>query len=77
MILYWAVPYLLVAALPIIVLLSVILGGCAMTRTAGDQATQARFYSEANNGAGEELVKELEQREARAELKRIIDEAQR
>jgi hypothetical protein len=76
-ILYGAVPYLLVAALPIIVLLSVMLGGCAMTRTAGDQSAQPRSYSEANGRAGEELVKELERREARAELRRIIDEAQR
>jgi hypothetical protein len=77
MILYGAVPYLLVAALPIIVLLSVMLGGCAMTRTAGDQATQTRSSSETNSRAGEDLVKELERREARAELKRVIDEAQR
>ena len=77
MILYGAVPYLLVAALPIIVLLSVMLGGCAMTRTAGDQVTQTRSSSETNSRAGEDLVKELERREARAELKRVIDEAQR
>ena len=77
MIVYWAVPYLLVAALPIIVLLAVMLGGCTMTRTAGDTAHEARFYSDPNSRAGEELKKELERREARAELQRIVDEAQR
>jgi len=76
-ILYWLVPYLLVAALPTIVLLSVMLGGCSMTRTIGDPDHEARFYSDPNSNTGEELVKELERREVRAELQRIIDEAQR
>jgi hypothetical protein len=75
MIVYWVVPYLLVAAPPIIVLLSVMLAGCTMTRT--DPAHQAGFYSDPNSRAGDELIKELEQREVRAELRRIIDEAQR
>jgi len=75
-ILYWAVPYLLVAAPLSIVLLSIMLGGCAMTRTAGDQAArQARFYSDSDSRTGEELVREIERREARAELQHIIDEA--
>ena len=77
MILYWVVPYLLVMAPLVIVLLSVLLGGCAMTRTSGDTVPQARFYSDPNSRTGEELVKELERRKTRAELQRIIDEAQR
>ena len=77
MILYWVVPYLLVAAPFVIVLFAIVLGGCAMTRTAGDQAYQSRFYSDPNSKTGQELVNELERREARAELRRIIDEAQR
>ena len=77
MILYWAVPYLLVAALPIIVLLAVMLGGCTMTRTAGDTAHEARFYADPSRAAGEQLKKELERREASAELQRIVDGAQR
>jgi hypothetical protein len=74
MIAYWVVPYLVVAAPPIILLLSVMLAGCTMTRI--DPAQQTRFYSDPNSRAGEELIKELEQREVRAELRRIIDEAQ-
>lgn len=74
MIAYWVVPYLVVAAPPIILLLSVMLAGCTMTRT--EPAHQTRLYSDPNNRAGEELIKELEQREVRAELRRIIDEAQ-
>lgn len=77
MMLYGAVPYLVVAALPIIVLLSVMLGGCTMTRTADDRAAQAQSYSDPDSRVGGELVRDLEQREARAELRRIIDEAQR
>jgi hypothetical protein len=73
MIAYWVVPYLVVAAPPIILLLSVMLAGCTMTRT--DPAQEARFYSDPNSRAGEELIKELEHREVRAELRRIIDEA--
>lgn len=75
MILYWVVPYLLVMGPLIIVLFSIMLGGCAMTRTASDEATQPRFYADKNSRTGEELVKELERREVRAELRRIIDEA--
>lgn len=74
MIAHWVVPYLLVAAPPIIVLLSVMLAGCTMTKT--DPAQQARFYSDPNSRAGEELIEKLEQREVRAELRRIIEEAQ-
>ena len=74
MIVYWAVPYLVVAALPVIVLLSVLLGGCAMR---ADPVEHARFYANANSRAGRELVRELDRREARAELRRVIEEAQR
>ncbi len=77
MILYWAVPYLVVAALPIIVLLAVMLGGCTMTRTVDDPVRETSFYSDPNGRAGEELTTELKRREMRAELQRIIDEAQR
>src|SRR5262249_30183156 len=76
MIAYWAVPYLLVAALPVIVMLSVLLGGCAM-RTSADRVQPAQFYSDPNRRAGRELVSELDRREARAELRRIVEEAQR
>ena len=77
MILYWVVPYLLVMAPLVIVLFSIMLGGCAMTRTAADEPAPPRFYADANSRTGEELVKELDRREVRAELRRIIDEAQR
>ena len=76
MILYWVVPYLVVAALPTIVLLSVMLGGCSMTRTAGDPVRDSSFHSDPN-GRSEELITELKRRETRAELQRTIDEAQR
>jgi hypothetical protein len=76
MIAYWAVPCLLLAAPPIIVLLSIMLGGCTMMRTAGNPADQARYYSDPNSRAGDELIKELDRRETRAELRRIIEEAQ-
>ncbi len=77
MITYWAVPYLLVAAPPIIVLITILIGGCTMTRTVDDLADHPRFYSASDSKPGRELVNELDRREARAELRRIIDEAQR
>jgi hypothetical protein len=77
MIAYWAVPLLLLAAPPVIVLLSIMLGGCTVARTAANPADQARYYSDSKSRAGEELTKELDRREARAELRRIIEEAQR
>ncbi len=78
MIVYWAVPYLLaaVAVPPIIVLLSILLGGCTMTRSGGETTDRVRFYSEADSRAGEELVRELDRRAARAQLQRTIEEAQ-
>jgi hypothetical protein len=77
MIAYWAVPYLVVAAPPAVVLIAILIGGCAMTRTAGDPTEPARFYSDPNSRAGEELINEMERRAAREELRRIIDEARR
>ena len=77
MIAYWAVPYLVVAAPPAIVLLTILVGGCTMTRTANEPADRARFYSDRESRAGDELIMELDRRAARAELRRLIDEAQR
>lgn len=77
MIAYWVVPYLVVAAPPAIVLLTVLIGGCTMTRTANEPADRVRFYSDRESRAGDELIMELDRRAARAELRRLIDEAQR
>ena len=77
MIAYWAVPYLVVAAPPAIVLLTILVGGCTMTRTANEPADRVRFYSDRESRAGDELIRELDRRAARAELRRLIDEAQR
>jgi hypothetical protein len=73
---YWAVPYLVVAAPPAIVLITILIGGCTMTRTVDDPADHPRFYSDSDGRAGTELVNELDRREARAELRRLIDKAQ-
>ena len=77
MIVYRAVPYLVVAAPPVIVLLTMLIGGCSMTRTVSDPVDSTRFYADANSRAGQELVNELDRRAAREELRRIIDEARR
>ena len=77
MIAYWAVPYLVVAAPPAIVLLTILVGGCSMTRVAEDPGDLPRLYSDPANPAGKELTRELDRRASRAELRRIIDEAQR
>jgi hypothetical protein len=74
---YRAVPYLVVAAPPVIVLLCVLMCGCSTTRTAGDPADGPRFYADPASRAGEELVHELDRRAAREDLRRVIDEAQR
>jgi hypothetical protein len=74
---YRAVPYLVAAAPPIIVLLTVLIGGCTMTRTIEEPVAHARFYSEANSRAGDTLARELDRRAAREELRRIIEEARR
>ena len=75
MIAYWAVPYLVVVAPPAIVLLTILVGGCSMTRTADEPTDRPRFYSDPASPAGKELTGELDRRAARAELRRIIDEA--
>ena len=77
MIAYWAVPYLVVAAPPAIVLLTILIGGCTMARTADQPADRVRFYSDRESRAGEELTRELDRRAARAELRRLIDDARR
>jgi hypothetical protein len=78
MIAYWAVPYLVVAAPPAIVLLTILVGGCTMTRTtANEPVDRVRFYSDRESRAGDELIMELDRRAARAELRRLIDAAQR
>jgi hypothetical protein len=74
---YRAVPYLVAAAPPIIVLLTVLIGGCTMTRTVEDPVAHARFYSEPNSRAGDALARELDRRAAREELQRVIEEARR
>jgi hypothetical protein len=55
-IVYRAVPYLVVVAPPVIVLLSVLVGGCTMTRPVDELIDQARFHSGPNSRAGEELI---------------------
>ena len=77
MIVYLAVPYLLAGAPLVIVLLSILVGSCTMTRSGGDAMDRARFYSEADSRAGEELVRELDKRVAREEMQRALEEAQR
>ncbi len=77
MIAYWAVPYLVIAAPPAVLLIAVLIGGCTMTRTVSDSTERAGFYSDPNSRAGDELTKELDRRAARAELRRLIDEARR
>jgi hypothetical protein len=77
MIMYRAVPYLVLAAPPAIVLLTILIGGCTMTRTASEPVGDTRFYSDPSSRAGEALARELDRRAAREALRRIIDEAQR
>jgi hypothetical protein len=79
LIVYWAVPYLLaaVAVPPIVVLLAILLSGCTMTRAGSETANGERFYSEMDSRAGDQLVRELDRRAARAQLQRTIEEAQR
>lgn len=74
---YRAVPYLLWAAPPAILLLTILVGGCTMTRTSDDSAAVARPYADANSPAGKELVSELDRRAMRQELRRFVDEGQR
>ena len=56
MIAYWAVPYLVVAAPPAIVLLTILVGSCTMARTANEPVDRVRFYSDRESRAGEELI---------------------
>lgn len=77
MIVYRAVPYLLLAAPPAIFLLTVLLGSCTMARTSEVATDRARPYSDPNSRAGEELASELDRRAAREELQRIAKDAQR
>ena len=77
MIAYWAVPYLVVAAPPIIVLLTILIGGCTMTRIASDPSVAERFYSDPDSRAGDALTRELDRRAAREDLHRLIEEARR
>lgn len=76
MIVYRAVPYLVLAAPPAIMLLTILIGGCTMTRTAGEPVHQAGFYSDPNSRAGEALARELDRRETREAMRRLIDEVQ-
>jgi hypothetical protein len=75
MIAYWAVPYLVVAAPPTILLLTILIGGCTMTRTVSDSSDQARLYSEPDSRAGDALIRELDRRAAREEIRRLVEEA--
>ena len=74
---YRVVPYLLLAAPPVIMLLSAMLEGCAATRMDGDRTEQARLHSNSDRRAREELVTGLQRRETRAELLRLINEGPR
>jgi hypothetical protein len=77
MIAYRAVPYLLLAAPPVIVLLTILLGGCTMTRTVSEPVHHAGFYSDPNSRAGDALARELDRRAMREELRHLIEAAQR
>jgi hypothetical protein len=77
-IIYSTLPYLLVAAPAVIVLLAVLIGGCTMTttRTANDPIDSERYYSDPNSRAGEELTQELDRRAVREDLRRLVEERQ-
>ena len=75
MIVYRAVPFLLLVAPLAIVLLAMLIGGCTMART--DPTENARFYSDPKSRGGDELVRELDRRTAREELQRTIEAVQR
>jgi hypothetical protein len=77
MIVYRAVPYLVVLAPPAIVLLSILMGGCTMTRPTNGLIARAQFHPDPNSRAGKELIMELDRRAAREEFRRIIGETQR
>ena len=77
MIVYWAVPFLVAAAPPIIVLLSILIGGCTITRPTSELTDRVQFQSDSDSRAGEELRTELSQRAAREELRRIVGDTER
>jgi len=77
MMMYRAVPYLLLAAPSVILLLTILIGGCTMTRAVNDPIDRAAFYSDPNSRPGDELIRELDRRAARDDLRRAIEEAQR
>ena len=74
---YRAVPYLVVAAPPVIVLLTILLSGCSMTRTANDSFNSAAAYSDPTGRDGQKLARELDRRATREDLQRVMDEARR
>ena len=74
---YRAMPYLLAAVPPVVMLLTILIAGCTMSRTAPDLADNARFYSDPDSRAADELIRELDRRAAREDLRRIIEEEQR
>jgi hypothetical protein len=74
---YRAMPYLLAAVPPVVMLLTILIAGCTMSRTAPTLADNTRFYSDPNSRAVEELVKELDRRAAREDLRRLIEEERR
>jgi len=77
MTIYRAMPYLLVAVPPVVMLITILIAGCTTSRTAPSLAANARFYSDPDSRAGDELVKELDRRAAREDLRRLIEEEQR
>ena len=73
---YRAVPYLLLAAPSVILLLTILVTGCTMTRTVDDPIDRAGLRADRDSRAGDELVKELDRRAAREDLRHAIEEAQ-
>ena len=53
---YRAMPYLLAAVPPVVMLLTILIAGCTMSRTAPDLADNARFYSDPDSRAADELA---------------------
>jgi hypothetical protein len=77
MTIYRAMPYLLLAVPPVVMLLTILIAGCSMSRTAPNLIDNTRFYSDPNSRAGEALIKELNRRAAREDMRRLIEEEQR
>jgi hypothetical protein len=74
---YRAMPYLLVAVPPVVMLLTILIAGCTTSRTAPNLIDNARFYSDPDSRSGDELAKELDQRAAREDMRRLVEEEQR